>query len=103
MPTDLRKLIRKEYFNPQFFAKSAFGRLAAQTTAYRWVIETPVRNYYGETDEAISIGLGQLVQTYQRAMGSGNTTVEAVSTGPTTHRGTFARAVPQWKTWFDGM
>ena len=28
--------------------------------------------------------------------------VEAVSTGPTTHRGTFATAVPQWKSWFDG-
>jgi len=29
--------------------------------------------------------------------------VEAVSTGETTHRGTFARAVPLWKAWFDGI
>jgi len=102
IPTDLKKLIRPAYFDPQFFAESAYGRLVKATTAYRWVIKSPVRNYYGETDEVITPGLGQLVQTYQRAMGTGNLVVEAVSTGKTTHRGTFATAVPQWKAWFDG-
>ena len=102
IPTDLKKLIRPAYFDPQFFADSAYGRLVKATTAYRWVIKSPVRNYYGEADEVITPGLGQLVQTYQRAMGTGNLVVEAVSTGKTTHRGTFATAVPQWKAWFDG-
>ncbi len=103
IPTDLHKLIRADYFNPQFFAASAYGRLVAKTEAYRWVFETPVRNYYGETDEAISTGLGRLAMTYQQAMGSGNAKVKAVSTGSTTHRGTFATAVPQWKRWFDSL
>jgi pimeloyl-ACP methyl ester carboxylesterase len=103
VPTDLRKLIRAEYFDPQFFAGSAYGRLVAQTHAYRWVVKSPVRNYYGETDEAISTGIGRLAMTYQQAIGAGNPLVEAVSTGNTSHRGTFARAVPQWKTWFDGQ
>ena len=56
---------------------------------------------YKRQDEAITTGLGQLTATYQRAMG--NDKVEAVSTGPTTHRGTFATAVPQWKQWFDSL
>ncbi|AUA60080.1 alpha/beta hydrolase [Achromobacter spanius] len=103
VPTDVRKLIRAEYFNPKFFAASAYGRLVDQAQSYRWVIQTPVRNYYGDTDEAISTGLGQLAATYQHAMGAGNTKVEAISTGATTHRGTYAHAVPQWKSWFDGM
>lgn len=103
VPTDLRKLIRAEYFDPKFFAASAYGRLVAQAQAYRWVIQTPVRNYYGDADEAISTGLGQLAATYQHAMGAGNIKVEAISTGATTHRGTYAHAVPQWKSWFDGM
>lgn len=103
IPTDLHKLIKPQYFDPQFFAASAYGRLLAQTEAYRWVIRSPVRTYYGETDEAISTGLGRLAMTYQRAMGNGNPTVDAVSTGATTHRGTFAKAVPQWKTWFDSL
>ena len=101
VPTDLRKLIRPEYFDAQFFANSAYGRLVAQTSAYRWVIKTPVRTYYGLTDEAIRIEIGQLPMTYQKAIG--NDTVEAVPTGDTSHRGTFATAVPQWKTWFDGQ
>lgn len=101
IPTDLKKLVRSDYFNPQFFAASTYGLLVAETQSYRWVVETPVRNYYGETDEAISTGLGQLAMTYQRAIG--NERVEAVSTGPTTHRGTFAKAVPEWKSWFDLM
>lgn len=103
VPTDVRKLIKAEYFNPKFFAASAYGRLVAQAQSYRWVIQTPVRNYYGDTDEAISTGLGQLAATYQHAMGAGNAKVEAISTGATTHRGTYAHAVPQWKSWFDGM
>lgn len=103
IPTDLHKLIRAAYFNPQYFAHSEYGRLLKQhATAYRWVIRTPVRNYYGETDEAITPGLGKLAMTYQRAMGSGNPLVEAISTGPTSHRGTYATAIPQWKAWFDG-
>ena len=103
VPTDLHKLIKPDYFNAQFFAESAYGRLVAQTAAYRWVIKSPVRNYYGEADEAIAVGLGRLAMTYQRAIGNGNPQVEAVSTGQTSHRGTYATAVPQWKTWFDGL
>ena len=103
VPTDLHKLIKPEYFNAQFFADSAYGKLVAQTQAYRWVIKSPVRNYFGEADEAIAVGLGQLAMTYQRAMGNGNPQVEAVSTGQTSHRGTYATAVPQWKIWFDGL
>ncbi|OYW66796.1 MAG: alpha/beta hydrolase [Bosea sp. 12-68-7] len=101
VPTDLRKLIRPEYFDAQFFANSAYGRLVAQTSAYRWVIKTPVRTYYGLTDEAIRIEIGQLPMTYQKAIG--NDKVEAVPTGDTSHRGTFATAVPQWKAWFDAQ
>jgi len=103
IPTDLRKLVRANYFDPQYFANSAYGRLVAEkASAYRWIIKSPVRNYYGEADEVITPGLGQLAMTYQRAIGSGNMQVEAISTGQTDHRGTYATAVPLWKAWFDG-
>lgn len=102
VPTDLGKLLQPQYFDPQFFATSAYGRLLAKANAYRWVIRTPTRNYLGTADEAITPGIGQLAMTWQRAMGSGDSAVEAISTGPTSHRGTFATAVPEWKRWFDG-
>lgn len=101
VPTNLRNLLQPQYFDAQYFASSAYGRLLAETNAYRWVIRTPTRNYFGTADEAITPGIGQLAMTYQRAMGSGNAAVDAISTGATSHRGTFATAVPEWKRWFD--
>lgn len=104
VPSDLHALVRADYFDPHFFANSAYGRLVIEHAhAYRWVIRTPVRNYYGEADEAISLGIGQLAATYQQAIGAGNDKVQAVSAGQTSHRGTYASAVPAWKAWFDSL
>lgn len=101
-PTDLHKLIRKEYFNPQYFRKSAYGRLMAQIQPYRRVIQTPLRMYYGEADEAVTVGHGSLPAFYQQSMG--NRQVEALSAGANAnHRGTFIYAVAQWKLWFDSL
>ncbi|PTM39466.1 prolyl oligopeptidase family serine peptidase [Bosea sp. 124] len=102
IPTDLRKLIKPDYFDARFFTESAFGKLFAKNHAYRWVVTTPVRNYYGLTDEAIRIEIGRLPMTWQQALGNVGK-VEAVPTGDTSHRGTFAAAVPQWKSWFDAQ
>lgn len=102
IPTKVHDLVRSDYFNPVYFRNSAYGRLIAEHAhAYRWIIQSPVRNYYGETDEAIPIGLGKLAMNYQHAIGAGNQKVEAISTGATSHRGTFMAAVPHWKAWFD--
>lgn len=103
LPTDLRKLVRSEYFNPHFLAESPYGKLMANTQAYRWIYSTPVRNYYGEADEAISVGIGKLAMTYAQTMGKGNPKVTAHSTGKTSHRGTYAVAAPEWKKWFDSI
>jgi pimeloyl-ACP methyl ester carboxylesterase len=104
IPIDVRKLVRPEYFDSRFFTASAYGHLLAEkTNAYRWIVRTPVRNYFGEADEAIPAGLGRLAADFQQTMGAGNTRVEAISTGETDHRGTFATAVPQWKAWFDSL
>jgi len=103
IPADLRKLLKPEYFNVQYFANSSYGRLMADSQVYRWIYQSPVRNYYGEADEAIPVGIGKLAMTYQQAVGSGNPNVTAISTGATTHRGTYAVAAAQWKSWFDGV
>lgn len=60
-----------------------------------------IRSYRQRWLEQLQIEIGQLPMTYQKAIG--NDKVEAVPTGDTSHRGTFATAVPQWKAWFDGQ
>ncbi len=102
LPTTVKDLVRPDYLDPRYFAASAYGRLVRERLhAYRWVIRSPVRNYYGESDEVVTPGLGRIAMTFQEAMGSGNKAVTAISTGNTDHRGTFMTAVPQWKSWFD--
>jgi pimeloyl-ACP methyl ester carboxylesterase len=99
-PGDLRKLIRSEYFDPQYFAESAYGKLIGKIHPYRWLVRTPVRMYYGEMDECLSVGLARLPMVYQQSMG--NDKVEALSAGPEiNHRGTFGHAAAEWKAWFD--
>ncbi len=101
-PADLHELIRPEYFDPQYLASSAYGRLLKETQAYRWVIKTPLRNYYGEVDEVLTSDMGRLPMVYQHTMG--NTVVEAISAGPeANHRGTFVYAVSEQKKWFDSL
>ncbi len=104
IPTDLKKLIRPEYFDAAYFEKSTYGKLLKNTEANRGIYQTPIRTYYGGADEIVTVGMGRLVETYQKASGSGNTKVQAVSAGEdATHRYTFARAVPEWKKWFDSL
>lgn len=97
----LTDMINDAYFDPDFLAKSSLGRLAKANDVYRWAIRTPTRNYYGDSDEAVRPLLAQLPMQYQNALGGD--TVHAVRTGNDTHRGTFVRAVPEWKIWFDSL
>lgn len=101
-PLNLRKLIRPEYFDPNYYAQSAYGRLMLAMHPYRWDIKTPVRMYYGDVDQCLSIGLARLPMEWQKAMG--NDKVEAFSVGPDgTHRLAFGRGAPEWKKWFDSL
>ena len=101
-PLDLHKLIRPQYFDSTYFAQSAYGKLLLEMHPYRWDIKTPVRMYYGDVDECLTIGLARLPMEWQKAMG--NTKVEAISVGADgTHRLAFGRAVPEWKAWFDSL
>jgi pimeloyl-ACP methyl ester carboxylesterase len=102
-PTDIKKLVRPEYFDAQYFLSSAYGRILHDIQPFRWIIRTPTKMFYGESDEVISVGLGRLVMNYQQSIGAGNSKVEAISAGPTTHRGTYGVAVREQKKWFDSL
>lgn len=103
IPTDLHKLIRPEYFDPQYYKESAYGKLVAKTIQpYRWVIKTPLHMYYGDVDESLSIGLARMPFEYQKAIGNNNVAVYPVGQDAN-HRITYGRTVPEWKTWFDSM
>jgi hypothetical protein len=54
-----------EFFKPEFRASAKFGgtafwNLMESNENYRWAMSTPLRNYYGEIDEAVPPGIAQL-------------------------------------------
>ncbi len=101
-PLDLHKLIRPEYFDPAYYKQSAYGKLMLQMHPYRWDIKTPVHMYYGDIDQCLTIDLARLPYNWQKAIG--NDKVEVFSAGAdATHRITYGRAVPEWKSWFDAL
>lgn len=102
IPADITSLVRKEYFDPVYFAESALGRLLGEAQPYRWVFQTPLKAYYSGADEAVRPAQAQLASNYQRAIG--NDKVASILIGEKlNHRGAFAHAVPEWKKWFDSL
>ena len=97
----LAMLIEAQYFDPIFFYQSTFGKLLQKSVTYHVPFKTPMRNYYGETDEAVRSIFGQIPMNYQNALGSNK--VEGISLGNYDHRGAFVRAAAEWKIWFDSL
>lgn len=102
IPEDITSLVRREYFDPVYFAESAFGRQLRKIQPYRWVFRTPLKMYYTDADEAVRPAQAQLAANFAQAVG--NDKVEAILVGEKlNHRGAFAHAVPEWKKWFDSL
>lgn len=95
------------YLNPAFIEEIRLGvsplcQALNLSEGYRWKSKTPLRAYYGESDEAIPVNLGTMVIDYQAAMGKTNGA--SINAGAKAdHRGTFAVAVYQVKPWFDSL
>lgn len=101
VPTEVDGLMRKEWMDPVTFAGSSYARLLLQNQTFRWEFRTPMRTWFGDADEIVRPELAILGARYHRALGG--TAVEAISTGPTNHRGTYVEALKQQKPWFDAL
>ncbi|MEY5034381.1 MAG: hypothetical protein RL447_759, partial [Bacteroidota bacterium] len=67
-----------------------------------WLSTTPLRNYYGKSDEAIPEYLAKLSVEYQTQLGKKNG--EVILAGEKAdHRATYAFSVIDAKPWFDSF
>jgi len=96
-----------EMLKSEFLAASALGeteywvRLQA-AHGYRWRSRTPMRCYYGESDEVVPVYIARLPEGFHAITGGGPT--EAISAGAqANHRDTFLFAVKAQKRWFDEL
>lgn len=96
-----------EFLTPEFvneikLGSSPFCHALAAAEGYRWKSTTPLRSYYGEQDEVISVDLGKLAIEYQALLGKKNG--ELINAGQNAdHRATYAYALYHVKPWFDSF
>ena len=97
----------KEMANPEFIEElkrgdGDFSKVLNESEGYRWLSTTPLRNYYGLSDEAIPPYLGKLSVEYQTFLGKKNG--EAILAGEKAdHRAAYAFSVIDAKPWFDSF
>ena len=97
----------KEMANPEFIEElkrgdGEFSKVLNESEGYRWLSKTPLRYYYGLSDEAIPPYLGKLSVEYQTMLGKKNG--EAILSGEKAdHRAAYAFSVIDAKPWFDSF
>ncbi|MEI7980009.1 MAG: hypothetical protein WCI71_00045 [Bacteroidota bacterium] len=95
----------QDFLKPEFMASgntgdSPYWQTLEKSQAYRWRSHTPVKNYYGGSDEVVPTFIAKLPQEFHKVLGCGPTT--AVYAGDKAdHRATFIYAVLHQKKWFD--
>ncbi len=83
----------QEYFNEDFrktgfLAESPFWMELEYQQAYRWICQTPLRNYYGGSDEVVPVFIGTLAEGFHNLLGAKDT--KAVYAGDKAdHRATY--------------
>jgi len=82
--------------------RGAYWRALEASQVYRWQRRTPVRSWYGGSDEVTPVDLARLAA--QAAKLSGGASFEAIDAGDKAdHRAVFIHAILDQKAWFDGF
>lgn len=102
VPMVVQEVLRPEFSVTGFSGRTPFWRYAEEGQAYRWRSVTPLRVFYGGSDEAVAPGQGPLVQSTQEMYGNYNAI--AVPAGASAdHRATYVFSTGYLKTWFDSF
>jgi pimeloyl-ACP methyl ester carboxylesterase len=102
MPGGLAGVLRPEFIAGAATGRGRFWESLEDAGAYRWKIETPLRAYGGEADEAIPPAVSRMVADFSRLIGSQQ--VEFLSAGERAdHRASYVSATIGVKPWFDGF
>lgn len=98
----LREFTRPEFRAAIAVGKGSYWRGIDASQAYRWRRVTPLRTWYGGSDEVTPVMIGKLPEQTQALLGGAET--RAMDAGDKAdHRAVFVRAVLDQKGWFDSF
>lgn len=102
------RFLREELRDPAKFAASDYGKCLAESETYRQEFKTPIRMYYGTSDEVIRVRVARLPYDYHLAMNStpdaeAESKIKMFPVDGGTHRLTFINATHLAKPWIDRL
>ena len=101
-PARLPDMLQQSFKTDLAAGRGRYAELLQESHGYRWRAVTPMRVYYGGSDEVTPAYLAQLPVGYQQIMGGA--TVTAVDAGAAAdHRGVFLYSLADQKKWFDSL
>ena len=100
--TTLPEILNTNFMSGGNLGNNLYWRTLETLQAYKWRSHTPMKNYYGESDEVVPVFIAKLPQDIHKLLGCGPTT--AISAGQNAdHRATYIYSVINAKTWFDDL
>lgn len=101
-PNKLYEYLNEDFRATGLLAEDDFWKMLEFEQAYRWICQTPLRNFYGGKDEVVPVYIGTLPEGFHKLLGAKDT--KAVFAGPDAdHRATYTYSVVHIKDWFDSF
>lgn len=101
LPARLPDMLREDFIASGSAANGRYWQILQDNQPWRWRAKTPLRTYYGISDEVVPPYVATLPVDYQKSMSGADTVGVEVSGENANHRGTFVHAVAEQKKWFD--
>ncbi|MDL5055209.1 prolyl oligopeptidase family serine peptidase [Oscillatoria laete-virens NRMC-F 0139] len=102
LPSKTKELLTEEFVQASSQAVKPFFIRLQENNTCQWRAKTPMRFYYGESDEVIAPYVATLPIKYQEVMGGSK--MESVFAGKkANHRATFLFGIRDQKMWFDQL
>ncbi len=98
----LQDFVRSEFRAAGAIGQTPYWQALQASQVYRWKSVTPLRTYYGGSDEVTPLYIAKLPEATEAVMGGAAT--QAIDTGDKAdHRAIFIHGVVDQKTWFDSL
>ena len=102
VPRQLDSTFTPEFFQDARSSNTPFWEILASSEAYKWFSTTPLRAYYGMSDEAVPEYIAKLAVDYMNLLGK--TDAQSFNAGTfADHRNTYIESIIDAKSWIDSF
>lgn len=102
IPLKIDSLFYPNFIEDAKTVKGLFWQTLSESEAYKWQCRTPLRAYYGELDEVLSINEARVSIEYMNALGKQDATLHNAGAAAD-HRNTYIESLADAKAWIDGF